>query len=200
MKKLLLLLSLMNFTSTAIELPEEELNKHLKTTTNWLKAFYADDKLGLSELQSEQMNSQFNYVRKRTPMANPKFEFAFNYKCQHYYISHFTKENKFHNKQQPGFGVMSTAKNQLTVFTFSECGVDFVKHLSGFKVNFDLDSGKITSFKKELSLHQDEGFSQEEITGYMNDYTTRVSKTISTNVEDINLSAQKEALKKGMGY
>lgn len=203
MKKLFTLILALPLYVNAAQLDEQELQPYLGKTTAWLEAFYANNGATLASLQTPSMNAMKSSIRKRSPMTNPKFEFNFDYKCQHYYITHTVKSNKFSGfggTNITGVNVTPNAKNIVSVLSFSECGKDYVKHLSGFKVNFNQETMLVTSVKKELNLHQDEGFTQEEIDAYMNDYAVRVEKYTVEDIEDIDIESEKNALKERMGF
>lgn len=203
MKKLFTLLLAIPVYVNAAQLDEQELQPYLEKTTEWLDAFYGNDGATLASLQTPSMNAMKNAIRKRSPMTNPKFEFNFDYDCQHYYITHTAKENKFSGfggTNITGVNITPNAKSLVSVLSFSECGKDYVKHLSGFKINFEKESMLVTSVKKELNLHQDEGFTQEEIDAYMNDYSLRVDKYTIDNYKDIDIESEKNAVKERMGF
>lgn len=203
MKKLLTIITLLSAIQTnAAQMNEQDLQPYLEKTTAWLTAFYSHDAETRKDMQSASMNAMNNPIRKQSPMTNPKFEFNFNYRCQHYYIAHALKQNLFNGINSSLNGVSSISPNTpetLSVFSFSECGIDYVKHISGFKLNFDTKSGLITSVKNELNLHQDEGFTQQEIDAYMLDYSNRVELFDNDDITDVNIESQKAELEKRMG-
>jgi len=180
----------------------ENLNLELfkNKSTSWLQAFYAQKTEILSALQSDPMNKNQELLREKTSSMDIK-NLSVAYNCNNYYVHHIERTNKLNNmfssKRIGNLNITSQSKNDLILYFFNECGINFVEHISAFKLTYNVETGLLINYNILVSEYDKSGYSEEQISAKVEAFSIE-SKKVTFDANNINLKEKISNLKKRM--
>lgn len=176
--------------------PDINIEPYLEVASQWAQAYYKNDTDKLRSLQTDKLNSSQDFINSKYNYSDksdkPK------YKCNHYYVTHSLKTPsrsiKLPDFDIPGLTANVNQDKTVSFYIFNECGINYVEHLSGMKLDFDMNTLKISNFIMQTSLVDKNGYEQSDIDIQLSKFESDAI-SFSSSIQTTNFDAQVKKMK-----
>lgn len=174
------------------------IDNYLPNVKNWMQAKLYNKRPILEALQTPKMNSNenmFSNVLGKQSEISPQI-YA---QCNNFYIKHFTyevaKPSISYGLENSEFDILPDQEPYIAFFILNECGDEFVTHVSGYIVDVQIQSKKISSSRAVFHEMDMKGFSADTISQFT-DKLYQIRKNISPGeAEELDISGDLEKIK-----